>query len=455
MSLKTKLYEHQKIAIEKIEGLKVAALFMDMGTGKTRTTLEYIEIKSYKIDKVVWLCPVRTKYNLRNDIKKHSDYECGFIEDYKKEFICICGIESVSQSDNVYFKLNDICTDKTLIVVDESHMIKNFFAKRSQRIHSLKSKYRLALTGTPTPNGIIDYFSQFYFLSPKILGYNSYYSFAANHIEYSDKYPGMINRTHDTEYITKKINPYIYQVKKSECLDLPDKTYSERTCYLSKRASREYDYIKDYYLERINYDEFNSTIIFQMFNYVHRVCSGFYSKGHKKTRRFVDYEKIKLLKETLEEIDLKENRVVIFYRYNSDRAMIKKHIEVKAEINGNVSLKQQEESIRAIHNEESIILININSGSVGLNLQCCNYAIFYNNTFDYAKRIQAEDRLHRIGQYRNVHIIDLVMYGTIDERILENLRNKKSTIKELEKEIRSIKDDKEKAKEFINRMLKG
>jgi len=107
------------------------------------------------------------------------------------------------------------------VICDESSYIKGHSAIRTNRITyiSSRAKYRLALTGTPISQGVEDLFAQMRFLSPKILGYRSFYSFAANHLEYSDKYPGMVVRAHNLEYIAAKIQPYVYQVTKEECLD--------------------------------------------------------------------------------------------------------------------------------------------------------------------------------------------------------------------------------------------
>lgn len=450
MNLKTDLFEHQERAINKIKDLKAAALFMDMGTGKTRTALEFISYKKEKIDQVLWICPVRTKFNLMNEINKHSYYKSEFIEKYNNEFICIIGIETISQSDRQYLKIDKIIKNNCLIIVDESHYIKNIYTKRTMRINYLskKSKYRLIMTGTPIPNGIQDFYSQFYFLHPDILGYNSFFSFASNHLEYSEKYKNVIVRAHNTEYITRKINPYIFQVKKEDCLELPKKTYTIRNLYLNKKQDKLYDYVKNEILSKVESD-FNSYELFKLFLYLTRITQGYFNyKIDKNYHRMIDYSKVELLKEVLEEIDTKNNKVVIFYQYKSDVSMIRKKLKIKLEINGSISLKKQAENIKELEEKENIILVNIKSGSTGLNLQMCNYIIFFNNTFDYSRRKQAEDRVYRIGQNKNVHIIDLVTWGTIEEYIIECLNKKVNVSKSIMNEIRKIQENKEEIENF-------
>ncbi len=147
-------------------------------------------------------------------------------------FWYIIGIESVSSSNRVAVAANSLTTTETAVIVDESSYIKGHNALRTQRItrYSEPARYRLALTGTPMSQGVQDLYAQMRFLSPKILGYNSFYSFAANHLEYSEKYPGLVVRAHNTAWLAAKIQPYVYQVTKEDaglCLPLP-RLYNSR-----------------------------------------------------------------------------------------------------------------------------------------------------------------------------------------------------------------------------------
>ena len=159
-------------------------------------------------------------------------------------------------------------------------------------------------------------------------------------------------------------------------------------------------------LEQIDFDNFNSMIIFRMLGYLHRIASGNFERKIKnkvgKTLNFKvnsDY-RAKLLKETVDEINLVENKLVIWYRYNTDLKLIE--LKLKQEFvvfNGLLKEKEKIENLKKFRfGKINILIANIASGSTGLNLQEANYMIYYNNTFDYAKRVQSEDRIHRIGQ---------------------------------------------------------
>lgn len=221
MQIKTELLEHQKSAVEKLSKLKVGALYCEMGTGKTRMTLSLIKprLDHKKVDAVLWLCPCSTKANLKLDLV----YHCGEVP---KE-VLIYGIESLSSSDRLYLKLLNLSEKKKIfLVVDESSLVKNPVAIRTKRIIELSKKcpYKLILNGTPISKNEADLFTQWYILDWRILGYQSYYSFSANHLEFYT-----IRRPNGTEYVDKKKSP-----QSIEC-GLPDKKRLSLTPFRLKK----------------------------------------------------------------------------------------------------------------------------------------------------------------------------------------------------------------------------
>jgi KaiC/GvpD/RAD55 family RecA-like ATPase len=153
---KTKLMKHQREAVAKVRPSRVGALFMDMGTGKTRTTIELAKIRVNKIDKVVWFTPVSLKLSVAEEIRKHTDCEDIHVFDSKtnqrnmpKVRWYIVGIESMSSSNRVVAAVNQIITERTMVVLDESSYIKGHNSKRTER--RLERTYEeLKLTTTRT-----------------------------------------------------------------------------------------------------------------------------------------------------------------------------------------------------------------------------------------------------------------------------------------------------------------
>ena len=236
MLLKTRLYEYQSKAVDKLSKLKVGALYMEQGTGKTRTALEIIKNKMIKgkVEVVLWLCPCSVKNNLKEDIIKHTGQKPS------ENNIIIKGIESLSSSDRLYLQLLELVKIyKVYLIVDESNLVKNKLAIRTERIIEISSfcKYKMILNGTPISKNEADLFAQWYILDWRILGYKSFYSFAANHLEYKKvRLPSgreimtdQIIRVLNVDYLTEKIAPYMYQIKKDEVLkELKPKQYHMR-----------------------------------------------------------------------------------------------------------------------------------------------------------------------------------------------------------------------------------
>lgn len=470
MKLITDLYEHQIRCVDKLRKIKIGALYLEMGTGKTRTALELIKIRLEKgrINHVIWLCPCSVKENLRRDIIKHTDNDC-------KDFITICGIETLSSSIRTNAELLKLAEQKECyLIVDESNLVKNFQAKRTKNIIALASncKYKLILNGTPVSRNETDLFAQWYILDWRVLGYKSYWSFAANHIEYDENIKGKLRRVLNVDYLVEKIAPYSYQVKKEECLDLPDKTYETVYFNLDDEQSSHYEEIKDLFLGEV--DEFDETTIYRLFNALQLILSGIkvipniQIYTYRKVIPAGDVDKIEEVKvKKIEGIekedffkDITDNpriqallnvinpdyKTIIFCKYTKEIKYICKIINDKygpdtaIPFNGDLNLKQREINLDKFRNKSTFLVANKTCAGYGLNLQFCNYVIYYSNDWDYATRAQSEDRVHRIGQDKNVHIIDLCASNKLDERILDCLIRKEKLVDSLKAELEEQKD---------------
>ncbi len=466
-STETELFPHQERAFEKLLPSRVGALFMDMGTGKSRTAIEFAKKRQRKIDKTVWFCPVSLKETVRQEIIKHTDSrDINVFDDKTNERNIpptgwhIVGIESMSQSNRVVATVNKLITNRSNIILDESDMCKTHYAKRTERITfiSERAKYRLAMTGTPVSEGIVDLYAQMKFLSPKILGYSSFYSFAANHLEYSEKFPGMIVRAHNTQYIAAKIQPYVYQVLEKDCLNLPSKIY-EPTYYFHMSEEQRYWYerIKDEFLS-IDPEYFKPYDIFRLFTALQEVVCGFYNrKARGKTETaYFKHDRVDMLMEAIKRISPNE-QVVIWSKFHHDSNEISRRLaeeygeDTVSVYNGNISPKKRiQEEDKFFRGETRFFNGSLNCGSRGLNkLITSARVLFYDNSFKFIQRDQAEGRSHRPGQlrpvvYRNIHCID-----SIDDRIAAAYAKKGSVVAEFKREIDRVKDKKSRVRELI------
>ena len=448
MKITTNLMLYQQEAVNKLFKIKVGALYMEQGTGKTRTTLSLIQprLESGKVDCILWLCPCSVKKNLKEDLA----YHCGDLP----EEIIVRGIESLSSSDGLYLMLLKLVqTHKVFLVVDESNLVKNKMAIRTERIIELSKKctYKLILNGTPISKNEADLFAQWYILDWRILGYQSFYSFAANHLEYwtvklpdgreiTDK--SRIKRVLNVDYLTEKIAPYTYQIKKSECLKLPEKRYYRRNFDITEKQEELYGTVKEDYL--LNIDEMKSETIYKYFAALQHIVSGrnVLSKPTERMKTgpvFADPKENPRVNALLEEVKDSTEKCIIFCKYQSEIDEILSLLQNAVEFTGRLSQKKRQKNRDRFRNETQFLVANKSCGAYGLNLQFCHKIIFYNNDFDLATRLQAEDRVHRIGQTNEVEIVDICARGTIDSFIIDCLVRKENLAEAFKKEVERAK----------------
>ena len=468
MNIKTDLMSHQSAATEKMLPTRIGALFMEMGTGKTRTAIEIIYRRLARISNVIWLCPVSLKETIRHEILKHTDCMDTDLHVFNgktnernlpKCLWYVIGIESMSASNRVVLTVNKLINTSSMVIVDESSYIKGHNASRTQRITHIaaKARYRLILTGTPISQGVVDLFAQMKFLSPKILGYNSFYSFAANHLEYHEKFKDMIVRSHNVEYLAAKMQPYVYQVTKDECLDLPDKLYEMRYFGMTGEQRGYYEQAKEEILMEVTEDDYDSVIIFRLFTALQQIVCGFWNRHVKgKEPEHIDLSsyRIDVLMDTVMSIQQNE-KIIIWTKYQHDIMEISEALKKQygndsvALFHGKLNERKRAEQVQRFRASARFFLSTQSCGGHGLTLNEAHYVIFYNNAFKYSERLQAEDRCHRIGQEHKVVYIDIQCSDSIDDRIASALASKGGLVAEFKQEVDKVKGKKGRLKKLI------
>ena len=469
----TELMPWQEAAVNKLKPTRVGGLFMEMGTGKTLTAIEIIKQRAHKIDKVVWFCPVSLKSTIFLEILKHTDAKDIYVFDEKTTSRnipnmrwYIIGIESMSSSNRVVFAAKELITDKTFVILDESSYIKGHRAKRTERIILIaeKAKYRFVLTGTPISQGVEDLFSQMKFLSPQILGYRSWYTFANNHLEYSEKYPGMIVRAHNTNQLASKIAPYVYQVTKEECMSLPGKNYKTKSFRMTKEQQEAYNIAKNEILLQIDLlEEFKPYTIFRLYGVLQQIASGFWNKrvciyGYLSPEDYYNFmtfpdNRLPALFNIISQIPA-EDKIIIWakFRYDIDRIIsgLREFYgsEAVAVFTGSTHQKDRQNEVEKFRGSARFFISTQSCGGHGLTLTEAKHVIFFSNSFKYSERLQAEDRCHRFGLDHEVTYWDILGPG-IDERIWESLSRKENVADSFKREVDAIKDDRAKLKDLI------
>ena len=435
LSTKTDLYPYQEAAVQKLLPLRVGALYMEMGTGKTRTALEIIRERAArgKIDRVLWLCPCSVKRNLAVDLDKHAT---GWAD-----LIRICGIETLSASDRTFADLLAYVNERTMCVVDESNLVKNNFAKRTRRVVALgeRCRYRMILNGTPVSRNEADLYAQWCFLDQRIFGYRSFWSFARNHLEYDEHH--RVRHVLDVDYLTEKIAPYSVVVRKSDVLQLPEKRYYERVFDLTAAQSYHYaDVMGDLLMEL---DERNEATLYRLFTGLQQVTAGRRVYPLARPMRtepfFADPHDNPRICCLLDTIGNSAEKIIIWTKYHHEASDIRSVLPAgsSATATGELPVRRRAAEIERFRTDPGcrFLISSKTSGGYGLNLQFCHHAIYYDNDWDYATRAQSEDRIHRLGQEHAVEITDISADAKIDRRILDCLNRKVRLSDEVKEQI--------------------
>lgn len=457
----TPLLPHQELAVAKMLPTRVGALFMDMGTGKTRVLLEVARLRYDKWDVLFWFVPVSLKETIRQQILEHTTVPSREIAVWgirestttlPQGRIHVIGIESMSSSNRVVMLVHKLMTDRSFAVVDESGYIKGAQSKRTKWITKLsaKARYRMILTGTPISQGVVDLYAQMRFLSERILGYRSFWAFANNHLEYEKRKcadgtrrkTGRIVASHNCEWLAAKIAPYVYQVKKEECLRLPDKLYSTWWVTMTVEQRELYEEAKHEILAQWESADWQAWKIFELFTVLQTIVCGFWRRNGELIR--CQHERVDALLSVIGRQG-DEDKVIVWCKYQAAVREIATALSVKhgaesvAEFHGQLSERRREEELgKWREGKARFLLATQSAGGHGLTLNEARVSIFYADGFKYSDRIQAEDRNHRIGQKARPLYVSLRCAESIDTRIASAIARKSNVKDEFMKEVGSV-----------------
>ena len=455
---KTKPYKHQLTALEKSWNRETYAYFMEMGTGKTKVLIDNLAMlyDKGKVNGALIVAPkgvVGTWYNneipahlpdhIENvpvlwqaNITKEQSRKLGNLFKIGEELhILIMNVEAFSTTKGVDFARKFLSSHNTLMAIDESTTIKNPKAKRTESILKLSemAKYRRIMTGSPVTKNPLDLYSQCEFLSPWHLDVQSYYAFRPRYAimknaNIAGRQIQLVAGFQRLGELSEKLNPFSYRVLKSDCLDLPDKIYMKRQIKLSPDQFKVYDQMKKEALATLNGKKVTTVNALTQLMRLHQITCGHFTSDDGMTQP-IKNNRIDELMDVLEET---EGKAIIWAHYQYDITNIIKEV-VKVHGPGSVvdyyGLTPQDERDPNRERFQSdpkcrFLVGTPSTGGYGLTLTAANTVIYYSNGYDLEKRLQSEDRAHRIGQKKSVTYVDINAEETVDEKIVKSLRKK-------------------------------
>ena len=465
---KTEPYEHQRDALKKCWNKEAFAIFAEMGTGKTKIALDNacILYNRGKIDRLLVVAPKgaymnwvdleipthvpdyieknvlawkpTTSAKYRAELKNIMD-----LGDYRLK-IMVMNVEAFSTKKGVEFA-RLFLIGKAMMIIDESTTIKNPQAKRTKNILSLakETKYRRIMTGSPVTQSPMDLWAQMDFLDPEILGQQSYYAFrtryavviTANAAGGTHKYQKIV-KFKNLAQLGQLVSPHSYRILKKDCLDLPEKIFIKRSIDLTEEQEHAYKDMKANAMTMLKGQSLTAVNVLTQLIRLHQITC-----GHMKTDAG---EVLNLQNNRIDElmqiIGETSGKVIIWANYIHDILNIEK--EIKKEYGetsyctyyGATKAEDRQRCIYDFQNKKNdcrFFIGNTQTGGYGITLTAASTVIYYSNNYDLEKRIQSEDRAHRIGQVNPVLYIDMVAKGTVDEKIIKSLRNKVNIAKEI------------------------
>mgnify|MGYP001189897010 FL=1 len=458
---KTKPYEHQLEALEKSWAQETYALFMEMGTGKSKVLVDNIAMLYDRgaIRGALIVAPKgvyknwdqiefpthlpehveHTKVLWEPNITKRKQTELDTLFDGKEDLkILIMNVEAFSTTKGLDFaqRFLNIFLGRALFGIDESTTIKTPTAKRTKNILKIGNlaKYRRILTGSPVTKSPLDLYSQCEFLDPYHLGHQSYYSFRARYANMIDRNFGgrrvqIVGSYRRLPELTAKLEKFSYRVLKEDCLDLPPKVFTKRIVELTDEQKKVYAQMKRMAIAELDGKVMSTVNVMTQLMRLHQVTCGHF-KADDQTVKPVKNNRITALLELLEETD---GKVIIWANYREDiknivQSLKKAYGEASTvEYHGGVDSTLRQDNIAQFQQKNGptrYFVGNAQTGGYGITLTAANTVVYYSNSYDLEKRLQSEDRAHRIGQTGSVTYVDFIAENTIDERIVKALRRK-------------------------------
>lgn len=417
------LHSYQNKAVDFILNKKKCALFLDMGLGKTVITLTAIAklLNEFSISKILIIAPLRVVNNVwHNEIQKWEHLKFitySIVTGNEKE-----RLEALKKNADIYLInrenvqwLYNHCITWDMIVLDESSSFKNSSTKRFKALKKFKYDYIVELTGTPSPNGLLDLWAQIYLvdkgerLGKTMYIYKERYFFCDySGFNYSPIYPPTIFNA---------ISDITLSMKAEDYVQLPDKIEITTKVKLTYFNLKTYNEIRKEFIANIGNKEITVSNAAVLSNKLLQFCNGAIYDENKNIIEIHD-AKLDALEDLIE--DNPDENILVAYNYNSDLTRLQKRFKdavVMDKEGRNVDLWNK--------GEIKLLLCHPASSGKGLNLQHGGHIIiWFGLTWNLEDYLQFNARLHRIGQSKPVIINHIIAENCIDEIIMKVLSNK-------------------------------
>lgn len=411
----------------------------EMGLGKSIQLIYFIKeiLKEKKDAKILIVAPTSLVYNWVNEFDKFGK-ELKYREFAENKNIRLQELMHIDNINVLITTYGLLRRDKELykeinfelIAIDEAQNIKNINAQMTKVVKELHSNTKVALTGTPLENSVLELWSIFDFIMPGYLANITSFNKKYNLKDVKEEQLNILDN------LNKQIKPFILRRKKKDVIkELPDKL--ENNIYIDLNPEQKKLYVAqlektqkelDEILQNEGFKKGNFKIL-QLLTKLRQLCIDpkiiyeNYQGGSAKIENIITLVK---------DIIKNGHKILVFTSFKTaldilNREFTNNNISTYV-IDGSVPSKRRMELVEKFNNDDTnVFLITLKSGGTGLNLTSADVVIHLDLWWNPQVENQATDRAHRIGQKNTVEVIKLITRGTIEEKILE-LQNKKKIL---------------------------
>ena len=408
----------------------------EMGLGKSLQTIYFIKelLKEGNGKKFLIVCPTALVYNWENEFEKFAS---------NLKYQVFSGAKITRREQLQSFKGNIYITSYGLLredldlyeknhfecmIIDEAQNIKNPLAGITKSTKSIDATTKIALTGTPIENSIIELWSIFDFIMPGFLSSQMKFQKKYQVKEFDEQTNQMLSN------LKEQVRPFILRRLKSEVIkDLPEKI--ENKIFIDLKEEQKKIYAAEVVQAQKQMNEMieqsgftkNKMMILSLLTRLRQICIDpslildHYTGGSAKIESLLDI---------IKEVSSSGHKILLFTSFKTALDKIKEKLDEEGISNytiaGDVPSKKRQMLVDAFNKDQTkIFLIMLKSGGTGLNLTSADTVIHLDLWWNPQAESQATDRTHRIGQKKNVSVIKLICKGTIEEKILELQEKKK------------------------------
>ena len=451
---KLPLRDYQARELARMRGKHAWGLLMYMRTGKSCVALAdfgQLELDGLA-DDFLLVAPAGVYLTWRGEMEKHlSDdlrgrlrvgtwvsgkgVEPGFLRDHSRPRALLVNVEALSTATGAREACAVFAEGRRVVTaVDESTAIKGHGTKRTKFVVQKlapRSAYRRILSGLPDPRSPLDYFSQFYFLDPRILGHDRYESFFEEFAVYEKRlfagrrWPTKVVTGYKNEdLLRERIAPWSSRVAFRP--DIPP-SWTLRHVPLTDEQRRAYAEMRQYATTKLGDGHVTATIVLTQMMRLHQILCGHVTDDDGQVRELPELKTAQLL-ELLEDYS---GKAVVWVTYDADVRKVAARLaaeygpdSVARFWGGNASTREAEEARFKGDPACRFMVATASAGGRGRTWDAADLVVYYSSSYDLEHREQSEQRVQAVGKARQVDYVDLVAPGTVEEKILHALRAK-------------------------------